>query len=148
MAGSISEHMVARGEVADLVNAYALHVRSREAFRCSEFFTEDAVFETWRTPPGEAKPALANRLEGREAILAYITKASQGAVGVCPMIHNLLIEVNGREATSNCVMAAVTIPAGGEIFGEYQDAFRFDGRWRFSSRKYTILLERPAPGMR
>lgn len=135
----------AKGDIADLVNAYALNVRSRNASGSGDFFTEDAWFETWRIPPGEAAPVLANRLEGRDAILAYITKASQGAVTVCPMIHNLLIEVNGRQAASNCVMAAVTIPGGAEIIGEYQDTFAFDGRWRFSSRRYVILLERPAP---
>jgi hypothetical protein len=145
-SGARLDAVMTRNEIADLVNGYALNVRMREASRSSDFFTEDAVFETWRTPAGAAQPSLANRLEGREAVIAYITLASQRDVRVCPMIHNLMIEVSGCEAASTCVMAALTIPGGAEIIGDYQDTFRFDGRWRFASRKYTILLERPAAG--
>jgi hypothetical protein len=129
----------ARAAIADLVHTYALNIRSRQGAACGDLFTEDAVFETRK---GEPDPQVLNRLEGRAAVAAYLTQASQGDSRVCPMIHNLLIRVDGDEAWSNCVMAAVVLPGGAELLGEYQDTYLFDGVWRFSSRTYTLLHER------
>jgi hypothetical protein len=129
----------ARAAIADLVHTYALNIRSRRGAGCGDLFTEDAVFETRK---GEPDAAVLNRLEGRAAIRAYLAKASEGASRVCPMIHNLLVNVHGGEASSNCLMVAVVLPSGDELLGEYRDTYRFEGAWRFSSRTYTILHER------
>jgi hypothetical protein len=114
----------------------------RSGSLCGGLFTEDAVFETRRADPD---PRTVNRLEGRAAITAYLSKASQGDARVVPMIHNLLISIDGQAASSSCLMAALALPAGTEIIGEYRDTYRFDGAWRFSSRTYTIFREHVAP---
>jgi hypothetical protein len=137
-----AEALDARAAIADLVHTYALNIRMREGEACADLFTEDAVFETRRADP-DAR--MLNRLEGRASIAAYLAKASHGETRVCPMIHNLLITVDGREASSNCLMAALALPGGTELIGEYRDTYRFDGVWRFSSRTYTILHERAGP---
>jgi hypothetical protein len=134
-----SEVLDARAAIADLVHTYALNIRRRQGAACTDLFTEDAVFETRRADP---EMRTLNRLVGRDAIVAYLAKTSQGETRVCPMIHNLLITVEGREASSNCLMAALALPGGTELIGEYEDTYRFDGVWRFASRTYTILHER------
>lgn len=135
-----AELLDAKAAIADLVHTYALNIRARRGAACADLFTDDAVFETRRADPEERT---MNRLEGRDAIVAYLAKTTQGETRMCPMIHNLLIAVDGARATSNCVMAAVALPGGTELIGEYQDAYRFeDGAWRFTARTYTILHER------
>jgi hypothetical protein len=60
---------------------------------------------------------------------------------VCPLIHNLLIQINGREATSTCVMTSLVWSSGRQIVGEYQDSYRNETGWRFASRIFTIIGE-------
>jgi hypothetical protein len=129
----------ARTAIADLVHTYALNVRMRRGEACADLFTDDAVFETQRLDP-DLRTLI--RLEGRQDIAAYLSKATQGETRVCPMIHNLLITVEGPKASSNCLMAALALPAGTELIGEYRDTYRFDGVWRFASRTYTVLHQR------
>ena len=142
-----AELLDARAAIADLVHTYALNIRTGRGAACADLFTEDAVFETRRADP---EVQTLNRLEGRDAVVAYLTKASQSDARVCPMVHNLLIAVDGCEASSNCVMAVVALPGGTELIGEYVDTYRFEDGWRFASRTYTILHERfgPAAGPR
>src|SRR5579862_1912412 len=136
-----AEILEARSAIADLVNTYALHIRAGNPAKCAPLFTTEAVFETRMGSVGSSSRTL-NTIAGRDAIIAHITNAMQSGARLCPMIHNLLIEVNGPNASSNCVMAALALQGGTELVGEYVDTYRLDGVWRFTSRTYTILLER------
>lgn len=125
--------------IADLVHGYARNIREGRGADCLTLFTRDAVFEVRDAPLGSAEaPRTRARLEGHDAILAYLTNSASAETRVCPMIHNLLIEVNGPEAKSNSVMRAI-VSTGQGLFGEYHDGFRYEDRWLFSSRVFTIL---------
>lgn len=142
----MSELLLARAAIADLVHRYALHVRSGEGIDCGEFFTDDAFFEVREAPvanPGAARTR--SRLEGHAAISSYVARTTQPETRVCPIISNLLIDVHGNEATSSCVMTSIVWASGRQLVGEYRDTYRFDGRWLFTSRTFTILGEIGAP---
>ena len=130
----------ARLAIADVVHGYARNIRAGRGADCLALFTADGVFEIRDAPlDGSAEPTVRARLEGQQAIMAYLAGSAGGDARVCPMIHNLIIDVNGNEASSDCVMEAI-VSNGQTLFGEYHDRFRFeDGRWRFSSRLFTIF---------
>lgn len=131
-----------RAAIADLVHTYARHIRAGNGAACADLFTEDAVFEMHVLNPEDMTVALHTRLEGRSAIIDHIIGASSPGARILPMIHNLIVEVDGDRAGSTCAMSAVIVPSGGDFFGEYSDSFRFADGWRFSARKHTILLNR------
>jgi hypothetical protein len=133
-----------RMAIADLVYTYALHVRNGNGADCAGLFTADAFFEMSATDPVDLSRHLRTRLEGRDAIGAYIAQAATSSSRVVPMIHNLIIAIDGADAVATCAMSAITIPSGDDLVGEYRDTFRFDGEWQFASRSHTILLYRPA----
>lgn len=129
----------ARAAIADLVHTYARNIRGGRGADCLALFTEDGVFEIRDQLFGSSEPpSVRARLEGRDAILAYLTNSAAGDVRVCPMIHNLLIEVNRNEAASSCMMTNL-VSNGQSLFGEYMDRFRFEDGWRFSERVFTIM---------
>jgi ketosteroid isomerase-like protein len=139
------ELLQARLAITDLVHRYALNIRRGNGSACVALFTEDAVFEVREAPPGSPGPGRTrSRLSGHAAIEQYLVRSTATQTRVCPLIHNLLIEVNGHEASSTCVMTSPVWPAGTPIIGEYQDAFRHEGGWRFCSRVFTIFVDLPA----
>lgn len=132
----------ARQAIADLVHTYALKVRRGQGADCAELFTDDAVFEVRQATPGADDAGhTRTRLSGRDAVAAYIARASSAETRVCPMIHNLLIQVSGDEAASNCLMTSVVWPGGQQMIGEYEDRYRYENGWRFSSRVFTVFGE-------
>lgn len=138
------QSLAARAAIADLVHTYALNIRTGNAVDCAKLFTDDAVFEIKEAPLGAREPAhLRTRLVGREAISSYLIRASGGQTRVCPMIHNLLIRVDGPEAASNCLMTSLIWPTGEQLIGEYQDSYRLETVWRFSARLFTISSDAP-----
>lgn len=142
----MSDLLLARAAITDLVHRYALRVRAGEGIDCTEFFTEDAVFEVREAlvnSPGTAHTR--SRLEGHTAIGAYIGRTATRSARVCPVISNLLIDVRGDDATSSCVMTSIAWASGQQLVGEYRDDYRFDGAWRFTSRIFTILGEIGTP---
>lgn len=142
----MSEVLLARAAITDLVHRYAQCVRSGEGIDCTQFFTEGAVFEVREAPiynPADVRTR--SRIIGREAIGAYIGRTTAPETRVCPLISNLLIEVNGHEATSNCVMTSIVWATGRQLIGEYHDTYLFDRRWLFTSRVFTILGELGTP---
>jgi hypothetical protein len=131
----------ARAAIGDIVYGYARNIRAGKGADCVELFTEDAIFEVREAPLGSHSAGQARaKLAGHDAILRYLVHNASSQTRVCPMIHNLLIRVDGREASSDCVMTAL-VSTGQRLFGEYQDRFRYEDRWRFSSRVFTILAE-------
>jgi hypothetical protein len=130
----------ARGAIADLVHGYALAIRRGEATSCPAMFTADGSFEVREGDPRD--PASTRRLalsEGRKAVGRYIS-ASTARVRMLPMIHNLIVELDGDRATASSLMVGRAWPDGSEVIGEYADSFyREEGGWLFSSRIYTIF---------
>lgn len=133
-----------RAEVADLVHRYALHIRRGEPEGAAALFTADGAFEVRDVDPLSPESLhVRNRAEGREAVAAYVTN-STGAARMVPMIHNLIVELDGDRATASSLMLGRIWPSDREVIGEYADSFRRDeGRWRFSERIYTIWTASP-----
>ncbi len=128
-----------RAAIADLVHAYARFIRQDMPQEAPELFTSDGVFEIREGAPGKREYSLRSRLEGREHIAVYLGRGT-GGPHPCPLIHNLMIEVNGESATGNCVMEARILGTSHAVMGEYHDSFRrVDGRWFFSERIFTIF---------
>lgn len=142
----MSDLLLARAAIADLVHTYALYVRNGNGADCAELFTEDGVFEVRDAPVGNPDAArMRSKLEGRDAIGAYVGRTKAPASRGCPLIHNLLIEVHGSEASSTCMMTSVIWSSGHQLIGEYHDSYRFDTRWLFTSRVFSILGEIGSP---
>ena len=132
----------ARTEITDLVYRYALNIRGRTAAACMELFTEDGVFEVRQgsfVDPGVSQ--IRSQVVGRDAIGTYLNRAAASETRMCPVIHNLLVSVNGHEAESNCVMIAHMWPSGQQMIGEYKDRYRYENGWRFSVRSYTMFVQ-------
>ena len=129
----------ARSAIADLVHGYAQAIRRGEAVRCPAMFTADGSFEVREGDPRD--PAAMRRVslaQGREAVGSHLA-ASTSRVRMLPMIHNLIVELDGDRATASSLMVGRVWPDGGEIIGEYADSFHHEaGEWRFASRVYSI----------
>ena len=137
------EWLEARAFIADLVHRYARCVRTGDTADCVNLFAEDATFEVREQIAGDAKSAKTrSRLESRAAIVEYLSHGSASGGSVCPVISNLLIEVSGKRASSNCVMTAIVWGNPNSVLGEYHDTYRLEDGWRFESRVYTILRAR------
>jgi hypothetical protein len=137
-----ADSAIARAAIADLVHGYALAIRRGEAARCPGMFTAPGKFEVreadLRDPASGRRLSLA---EGREAVGRYIAAAT-ARVRMLPMIHNLIVELDGDSASASSLMVGRVWPDGGDVIGEYADSFRCeDGVWLFSSRIYTIFRE-------
>jgi hypothetical protein len=135
------ELLESKAAIADLVHGYAFNIRTGNAAACEQLFTEDAVFEVRERTGGAGITQLRSKLSGRGAIINYLTDGSSSQIRLCPLIQNLIVRVNGREATSTSAMIAFVLPHGKGIIGEYEDNFHYEERWRFCYRIYTILGE-------
>ena len=133
--------LAARAAISDLINQYAFNVRHGLGAQSGKLFAEDAAFEVRyaRFETGEVE-RLDAQLQGRGSIAEYLTAASERG-RLCPVISNLIIEVQGDRAESSSVMSML-LPAEHNFTGEYRDTFirDDDGEWRFSSRIFTIYL--------
>ena len=136
-----SATLTAKADIADLIHRYALNIRSGKGPECAKLYTEDGLFETRMAKPTIADSVQVRKsLTGRDEILQYLLAVAGGGVHVCPLVHNLLIEVDGDQARSSCVMETRTWPAGNEVIGEYHDSFRRTAEgWLFQSRIFTIF---------
>ena len=142
--GESVARLESRAAITDLVHRYAYNIRAGNPVECEALFIEDAVFEIRETDPvNPADTRVRTSLTGRRAILDYIVQAAGSGVRVCPLIHNLLIELDGDTAESRCMMTTRSWPAGHEMIGEYCDSYRRESGWRFASRVYTIYKSSP-----
>lgn len=133
------ELLVSRARISDLVHRYANHIGCGTFQECRSLFMPDATFETRQQKPGDASMAQTlSTAQGIEDILAYVGRS---AGGVCPMIHNLVIDISGDDAVATSVMAATVWSNGQIIVGRYYDTFRRDAEWRFASRTYTMFRD-------
>ena len=136
------------GAIADVIYTYAEGVRRGDFAVCAALFAPDGVFDMgfgWPRAGAERRPS--NRLEGPDAVLAYLNQTAAQGVMICPVIYNIRVDAHGDpvqedEAASNCVMTATVLGAGTTMMGEYHDRFRrIDGRWRFTLRRYTMFRD-------
>lgn len=133
----------ARAAIADLVHDYARFVRRDMPESVADLFTPDGWFEIREGFPDRPDYSVRSRLENPEQLHSFMIR-SKGAPHPIPLIHNLMIKVDGDSATANSVMEGQIFGTGQAIFGEYRDTFsRMDGRWLFASRCFTIFD--PAP---
>jgi hypothetical protein len=144
---STESHALAdRLAIADIIHLYARAMRERRPLDGAALFTNDGVFEIRDGMPGEAPWRVRTRLEGRPAIEAYLTRGDGTGTGVCPLIHNILVEMDGDTARANAVMQTQIIGTSHMLTGEYHDdCVRVDGAWRFAVRRFTIFGPQPAP---
>lgn len=129
-----------RAAIADLVHDYALCMRTGDCERGAAMFVEDGLFETRRTTPGAPKEIIqTTTMRGRAEILEHL-QASVGRMAVWPVLHNLLIAVDGDEARASSVMIANILATGQRLIGEYEDHFvRRGARWLIAVRRFTTV---------
>lgn len=140
--GSLEERLdrlESRAAIEQLIHAYARCIRRDLPEEAPLLFLPGGVFEIRDGHPHRSEHQLGARLEGREHILFYLTEGKGKALPV-PMIHNLMIEVDGDSASASSVMEAQIYGTSHKVLGEYNDSFRrVDGKWFFAVRTYTIF---------
>ncbi len=132
-----------REAITRLIYTYTRAILNQAPSLVADLMTENAVIELRSGDPTADDPhrsILINRYAGIEAIRGSFAVQAGDERRVCPMIHNLQIEVDGETAQSTCVLVSMVWPDGKEYVGEYRDTFRkADGVWRFASRTHTSL---------
>ena len=125
--------------VADVVHGYALAIRRDRPEDAAALFAEDGWFEIRDGHPSKPGFTVRARLDGRQAVLDYLLP-NKGKPHPVPMIHNLIVEVDGAAAAASSVMEAPVLGTPHKVIGEYADSFRREhGAWRFASRTFTIF---------
>jgi hypothetical protein len=141
----MTDLLVARAAIEDLIHTYALCVRNADPPGCLRLFAPDATFEVKEAKPGNPGDVRTrHKLIDLQAISNHLERTS--TTRICPIISNVLIDVLDRTANSSCVLSSLVLSTGVLIVGEYQDSFRYETEWRFVSRIFTILgqyVQRP-----
>lgn len=129
----------ARIAIADLIHAYARFIRRDEPELVHTLFAEGGTFEVRDGHPDKADSVVRAHYASPAEFHAYMS-TNKGKPHPIPLIHNLIVEVEGDAAQANCVMEAQIYGTSHKVIGEYHDSFRrVDGRWMFASRIYTIF---------
>lgn len=117
-----------REEIRALIHRYALGIaRGAPVY---ELFTEDAYFID-RVP---GRPV--RELRSFAAIKALYDGVPRDTPPL-PMIHNIILDIDGDKATGLCSIEIRWVENGEAIIssGWYDDEFRkVDGRWKFAGR--------------
>lgn len=142
--GTTGELLRSRAEITDLVHRYALNIRNGDGAACGALFTHDIEFIVRVMDPRRRDQVVVRSHDvGREQVLAHIA-APLATVSLCPMIHNLLIDINADRASATSIMENRTFPPMPPMIGEYHDDFRREDRWLFCRRVYTLLAQSDA----
>lgn len=132
------DRLESESAVARLVHAYAQAVRREEVERIADMFIPAGIFEVRGGHPDRAEFTVRQRFETPAELVAFLLEG-KGKPHPVPLLHNMMIDVDGDTATANSMMAAPIYGTDHEVFGEYHDSFiRTEGRWLFSRRIYTI----------
>lgn len=123
--------------IRELVHCYAHCIWHKDIEGTADLFTIDGVMDTGERPP----------IRGRQALLdEYRTMLS--AIELHPMIHDLIIVVDGDRATGRSHLDVRATVAGKSMIGagDYEDEYaRIGSAWKFKSRKlrmsYFVPLE-------
>ena len=132
------EALASKQAITELVYRYAQLVRYDRLDETAQLYLPDGVFEVRLGPPDGPHTAVQSHVEGREAIRDMLLP-SKGKPHPVPLIHNLMIEVEGAHATGSCVMEGRSSIGEGGFWGEYRDRYaRAGGRWYFAERVFTM----------
>ena len=126
--------LAAREEIRDLIATYAHRVTHGRSV--ADLFTDDGAYIHRRSR--DAEPEVKR---GRAELDAHYIDRPDNVGNVTPMIHNLLLSVNGDEARGICSIE-LRIWAGDGVMasGYYEDRFRReDGRWKFVEREVNFF---------
>ena len=133
------ERLEARAAIADLVHAYALAIRRDEPQDILGLFTPDGTFEVREGAPDRTRYQVQARFEDPGSLVAFLM-SSKGQSRPIPLIHNLLIEVDGSVARASSVMVGPIPGTDRQVIGEYDDSFvKADDEWLFAARIYTLF---------
>lgn len=135
------ERLESERDIAALIHGYARAMRNGNPAEATALFVADGTFEICQGMPG--KPfTVGTRLASPQALLAHLTPDGAPPPPVCPMIHNIMIDIDGDAARANAVMETPVLGTAHRILGEYHDSFRREnGRWLFSARQYVVFRE-------
>ena len=129
----------AHAAITDLVHAYARAVRHDRTEDVPPLFAPGGWFEIRDGHPSQGEAAVRTRFDSPEALGAFLLHG-KGKPHPIPLIHNLMIELDGDSARASSVMDGDVFGTAHRVFGEYADTFvRIDGTWRFASRTFTIF---------
>jgi len=129
------ERLETHAAIADLVHGYALAIRHDRPQDVERLFARNGTFEIRESG---APARSVQRFESPQALVTYLLPRKGGHP--IPMIHNLMIEIDGDTAGASSVMVGPILGTAHETFGEYADSFvREDGEWKFASRIFTIF---------
>jgi len=124
--------------IADLVYDYARAIRHNANEDIEGLFAPDAFFEVRGGHPSKPEYEVQNRYNSAKEIGEFMMQG-KGHPHPVPLVHNLMIEVDGDRASGLCAMEGQVYGSEHTIIGEYRDAFvRLDGKWKFASRVYTM----------
>ena len=125
--------------IAELIHTYARCIRYDRPDQVGALFTADGTFELREGHPDKPEFTVKYRLDGRESVHAQMAQ-NKGSAHPVPLIHNLIVAVDGDHATATCVMEGRIYGSGHGITGEYHDIFRRGGgKWLFAARIFTIF---------
>lgn len=118
-------------EIRDLITRYCLSIDAGRYDEWVECFMADGVFDS----------PILGRWQGKTALRQFTEKyrAWTGAAQPRHCVMNVLIHVDGNQATSECYLL-MTHAAEGKteliISGRYEDKLeKIDGKWLFKERK-------------
>ncbi|MFC0206133.1 nuclear transport factor 2 family protein [Novosphingobium soli] len=133
------DRIEARTAIADLVHGYARAVRSEAYEAIAALFVPEGTFEVRSGRPDGADSTLRQRFDSPAALVAFLLQGKGGPHPV-PLIHNLMVTVDGETAQAEALMTATITGTDRTVAGAYQDSFeRRDGRWLFRARVYTVF---------
>lgn len=132
------DRLEARFAVADLIHAYARHIRRDEPDQVAALFLPDGTFEIRDGHPDRSDYTVRSLHRSAAEVHAHLAPG-KGKPHPVPLIRNLIVEVEGDTAMANSVMDARIHGTGHAIQGEYRDICRrVDDKWYFQSRIFTI----------
>jgi hypothetical protein len=129
------QELTDRAAIEQLVAIYAQRVMRGEAN--ADLFADDGAYIHRRTP--DAEPVI---VRGRAELDAHYVARPNALGAATPMVHNLVLTIDGDDAAGSCVME-LHLSRGGRhaiAYGCYEDTFRReDGRWKFVTRELTMI---------
>lgn len=124
--------------IADLVYDYTRAIRHNANEDIEGMFAPDGTFEVRGGHPSQPEYEVQQRFNSAREVGEFMMKG-KGHPHPVPLVHNLMIEVDGDRASGICAMEGQVYGTDNKIIGEYRDSYvRLNGKWKFASRTYTM----------
>lgn len=131
-----------RFAVTDALSHYSMGISEGRPKDAVALFTEDGAFEL-RVKEATGY-SVRFRLEGKPALMNGIANQVNSGANPCPMLHNVLVEIDGDRAFASALMETAMAGQTTRVVGVYNDTLvREGGRWLFRERVFTILANPP-----